>query len=58
MKKLNLWFFASLFVAAFALTACSSSDSSSDGPGGAPQPTYNGNPDNPRYAALYGVRGE
>ena len=34
MKKLNLWLFASLFVAAFTLSACSSSDDSpSSGPG-------------------------
>ena len=55
MKKLNLWLLLSLFVASFALCACSSSDDSTSGGGGAPQPSYNGNPDNPRYAALYGV---
>ena len=54
MKKLNLWLFASLFVAAFTLSACSSSDSTSGGPGGNEQ-TYNGDPDNPRYASYYGV---
>ena len=54
MKKLNLWLFLSFFVAAFALSACSSSDSDStgDNPGG---PSYPGNPDNPKYAAYYGV---
>ena len=55
MKKLNFWLCASLFVAAFALTACSSSDDSTSGGGGAPQPSYNGNPDNPRNAAYYGM---
>ena len=38
MKKLNLWLFASLFVAAFTLSACSSSDSSGDGGGSGPNP--------------------
>lgn len=33
MKKLNLWLFASLFVAAFALTACGDDDNSGKGNG-------------------------
>ncbi len=53
MKKLNLWLLASLFVAAFTLTACSSSDSTSSG--GGDNPTYSGDPDNPTYGAYYGV---
>ena len=39
MKKLNFWLFASLFVAAFTLTACGSDDD--DNPGGSDNP---GNP--------------
>jgi hypothetical protein len=30
MKKLNFWLFASLFVAAFALTSCSGDDDDND----------------------------
>lgn len=33
MKKLNLWLFASLFVAAFTLSACGDDDTSGDNPG-------------------------
>ena len=36
MKKLNLWLFLSLFVAAFTLTACGSDDD--DNPGGSDNP--------------------
>ena len=36
MKKLNFWLFASLFVAAFTLTACGSDDD--DNPGGSDNP--------------------
>ena len=44
MKKINLWLLLSLFVAAIAMTACSSSDDASGGGGGdtptpAPVPT-------------------
>lgn len=56
MKKLNLWLFASLFAAAFTLTACSSSDSDGDGTtdgGQSDGSTFN--PDNPRYAEVFGV---
>lgn len=53
MKKLNLWLFMSLFVAAFALTACSSSDSTSSG--GGDVPTLPFNPDNMQFAAVSGV---
>lgn len=53
MKKLNLWLLASLFVAAFTLTACSSSDSTSDGPGGStPPPVDLGSL---KYAKLSGI---
>ena len=33
MKKLNLWLFASLFLAAFTLSACGDDDTSGDNPG-------------------------
>ena len=58
MKKLNLWLFASLFVAAFALSACSSSDSSDGGGTPAPQPLIQpGTPVNPANMNLSALSG-
>ena len=52
MKKLNLWLLASLFVAAFTLSACSSDDSTSGGGGNPGAPV---NPGSLKYAALSGI---
>lgn len=50
MKKLNLLLFASLFVAALTLCACSSSDSSGDGGSSGPNPP-SPNPPSPNVKA-------
>lgn len=55
MKKLNLWLFASLFVTAFALSACSSSDDSTSNPGGSNVPSGPFDPSNMQFAAVSGV---
>ena len=56
MKKLNLWLFLSLFVAAFTLSACSSSDDSpSSGPEGPSVPFGPFDPNNMPFAAVSGV---
>lgn len=58
MRKINLWLLASLFVGAFALSACGSSDSSSGDGGGSNepliQPTTPVNPADMKMSALSG----
>lgn len=58
MKKINLWLLASLFTGAFALTACSSSDSSSDGGGKITIPLIQpGDPVNPANMNMSALSG-
>ena len=51
MKKLNFWLLGSLFVGAFALSACSSSDSEGGGSGS----SVPFNPDKMKFATVSGV---